>query len=93
MSVFSIGLMSNSQSLVVYLKMSKTIENSYSTQVRQQYLRCNYTKFKLEIPIVSRYMLNFPKVPIFLLFLLGIEREQNGTFTEISEALWKFHQN
>ena len=33
-------------------KISKTIENSSSAQVRQQYLGCIYTKFQLKIPIV-----------------------------------------
>ena len=33
-------------------KTSKTIENSNSNQLSQQYLRCNYTKFQLKISIV-----------------------------------------
>ena len=41
--------------LVVISKIFKKIENSNSNQVRQQTLRCHYTKFKLEISIVFLY--------------------------------------
>ena len=43
-------------------KMSKTTENSNYTQVEQQYLRFNFT----QSVNAFRYILNFPRVPIFL---------------------------
>ena len=67
--------MLNLQSLVVYLKHAKNNENSYTTQVRQQYLRCNYTKFKLDVLIVFRHVISFPRVPIFCQFYYRIDRE------------------
>ena len=41
------------------------VENSNSIQVRQQCLRCNYTKIELKIPIFFGYVLNFPRVSNF----------------------------
>ena len=58
MILFPIAIMLKSHSLVVYLKkISIVVENSNSFQVRQQYLRCNYTKFELKIPIFFWYEL------------------------------------
>ena len=54
----------------LFKKISKVVENSYSTQVRQQYLRCNYTKFELKIPIFFGYALNFPRDSKLLPILL-----------------------
>ena len=70
MSLFSIAIMLKYQSLVVYLKISKAGENSSPAHVRQQYVRCNYTKFQLKIPIFLEYVLNFPRVPKFVPVLL-----------------------
>ena len=79
MSVFTIML--NFQSLVDYLKkISKTNKKSNSTQVRQQYLRCNYAKFQLKI-------LNFQRVPSFCRFYYRNDRGRNDAFTEMCEAL------
>ena len=41
------------------------VENSNSIQVRQQCLRCNYTKIELKVPIFFGYVLNFPRVSNF----------------------------
>ena len=78
MSIFSIGLMLNVQSLVDYLK--KIMETSNSTQATQQDLRCYNTKFQLRILIFQEY-------PVFCQFYYRNDREGNRAFTEISEAL------
>ena len=50
--------------LIIYFEtISKIIENWYLAQVRQQY---KYTKCQWKIPIVFRYVLNFPCVPILV---------------------------
>ena len=53
---FYIGIMLNSQNLLVFSDVSKTC----SATVRQQHLRCNYIQFELKIPIIFRYVLNCP---------------------------------
>ena len=53
-----------------FLKIFKTIENCSSTLVRQEYLRCNCTKFQLKILSVIPHMLFFPRVPIYSPILL-----------------------
>ena len=80
--------MLNSQSLVVYFK---NIDDS-SIQVRQQWIRCNYTNIELKIPIFFGYVLNFPRVSNFDQFYHRNDREQNGTFTGMCGALWKTYQ-
>ena len=85
MSLFSITIMLNSQNLVV------NFENSNSIQVRQQYLRCNYTKCQLKIMMFFGYVLNFPRVSNFCQFYYRNDREQNKTFTGMCEALWKIY--
>ena len=62
------------------LKMFKTNENSNSIQVRQQYLRCNYTKFQLKIRTVFRYVLNFQEYPgiSFANFTIGMIGNEMG---------------
>ena len=78
--------MLNFQSLVDYLlKLSKINENPNSTRVLKQYLRCNYTKFQLKILIVFRKI--FQEYPVFCQFYSRNDREQNGAFTEMCEAL------
>ena len=71
--------MLNSQSLIVHLKNIEgtVIENFNLTQVRQQYLRCNYKKNQLKIPIFFGYVVNFPRV---------------SKFTGMCGALWKIYQ-
>ena len=80
MSLFSIAIMLKSQSLVVYFKNIETGENSNSTQVREQYLVCDYAKFQLKIPIFFGYELNFPR-------LIGNE---TGHLLECVELYGKF---
>ena len=46
--MFSICIILNLPNSVTYLKYLKQIKNSYSTQVRQQYLRCTYTKYQFQ---------------------------------------------
>ena len=87
MSPFSIAIILNSQSLIVYLKILKVIKNSISTQVGQQYFRCNYTKFQSKIPNFFVYVLNFPRVSKCFQFYDRNVRERNGTFTGVCEAL------
>ena len=85
MSVFSIGIMLNFQSLVVYFKnIYLTIESPN----KQWYLRCKYTKFQLKI----RYVLNLQRVPIVLSIYYRNDRERNGRLTEMCEALLKMYQ-
>ena len=55
-------------------------------------LRTKYTKFQLKIPIFFGYVKNLPRVSKLLPILLWNDRERNGTFTRMSEALWKIFQ-
>ena len=50
-------------------------------------LRCDYTKFHLKILIVFRYVLIFQEYPVVCRFYYRNDRERNGTFTEMCEAL------
>ena len=90
MSLFSIAIMINSQSLIVYLKISKVVENSYFTQVRQQYLRCNYTTFNLKIQISFGYVLNFPRVSIVAKFTIGMIGKETGHLLNCVKLFGKF---
>ena len=63
------------------------VETSNSMQVRQQCLRCDYTKFELKIPIFFGYVLNFPRVSNFGQFYYRNDRERNVTFTGMCGAL------
>ena len=69
------------------------VENSNSTQVRQQCLGCDYTKFELIIPNFFGYVLNFPRVSFFGQFYHRNDSERNETFTEMCDALWKKYQS
>ena len=40
--------------------ISKAIENAYTIQVRQQYVKHDYTKFQTEIQIAFRYVFHYP---------------------------------
>ena len=66
--------------------MSKPIENSNSSQVTQQYLRCNYTKFQLKILNDFYMCLVFRGYQYFCKFYYRNDRE-NGIFAEKCEAL------
>ena len=46
-------------------------------------LRCNYTKFQLQIVIIFRLAVNFPRVFSFCLFYNRSDRERNGAFSEM----------
>ena len=64
-------------------KISRVVENSKSTQVRQQYLRCNYTKFQFKILIFLAYVLNFPRVSKFFAKLtIGMIGNEAGHLLE-----------
>ena len=89
MSLFPIAIMLNSQILVVNLKISKVVRNSNSTQIRQQYIRCNYTKFQLKILNFVGYVLNFLRVSNICQFYYRNDRERNGTLTGMGGSLWK----
>ena len=79
MSLFSIAIMLNSQSLFCIAKLSKVVENSNSIQARQQYLRCNNTKFQLKIPIFFGYAKTFPRVSYFFAyFTIGMIGNEMG---------------
>ena len=55
----------------LFQKISKTNENSNSNQVGRQNLRCNYTKFQLEISIAVLYMcLIYQEYPYFTIFTI-----------------------
>ena len=71
-----------------HLKQMKTL-----TQLmwKQQYLRCDYTKFQLKIHIVFRYMLNFPRIPIFLAnFTIGMIGNETGDLLKCVKPCRKF---
>ena len=76
----------------LFQKVSKVVGNSNSTQVWQQYLRCNYTKFQLKYRFSLGMCLIFKEYPNFCHFYYRKDREWNGTFTQICEALWKIYQ-
>ena len=90
MSLFSIAIMINSQSLIVYLKISKVVENSYSTQVRQQYLRCNYTTFKLKIQIFFWVCAKFSKSINCCGFTIGMKVNETGYLQNCVKLFGKF---
>ena len=63
------------------------MKNSNSNQVRRQNLRCNYTKFQLEISIVFFIcVLNFPRVSIFLP-IFQLTHNVNVTFAKGPEMV------
>ena len=71
-------------------KVSKIVEISNSIQVRQQYLRCNYTKFQLKIPVLRGYVLKFPREAIFSNFTLGMMGNETGHLLECGNLNVRF---
>ena len=66
------------------------VENSNSIQDRQQFLRCNYTKFELTIPVFFGCVLNFPRVSNFFAnFTIGMIGKETGHLLEYVEFYGK----
>ena len=65
------------------------VENSNSIQVRQQYLRCNYTNIELKIPIFFGYVLNFPRDKFLANFTIGMIGNKMGHSLECVELYGK----